>query len=68
MKVKQLIEKLKLCDPELMVVVRGYEDGVNEAENAAQVKLRLDVNTEWYYGTHEVADEDLFDCEAIFIN
>jgi hypothetical protein len=70
MKVKELIEKLKSCDPELMVVVRGYEDGVNEAENAAQVKIKLYKNPEWYYGTHEVTDgdEDPFDCEAFHIN
>jgi hypothetical protein len=70
MKVKELIEKLKSCDPELMVVVNGYEGGVNEAENAAQVKIRSNVNTKWYYGAHEVTDgdEDPFDCEAFHIN
>ena len=30
MKVKELIEKLSQLDPELMVVVRGYEGGVDE--------------------------------------
>ena len=59
MKVKELIEKLKSCDPELMVVVNGYEGGVNEAENAAQVKIKLDKNPEWYYGTHEDAASEL---------
>jgi hypothetical protein len=69
MTVGQLIEKLQACDPELMVVVNGYEGGVNEAENAAQVKIRSNVNTKWYYGTHDViCNEDPFDCEAFHIN
>ena len=29
MKVKELIEKLSQLDPELMVVVRGYEGGMD---------------------------------------
>lgn len=71
MNVKELIEKLQGYDPELMVIIRGYEDGVNEAEYAAQVKIKLDAFTEWYYGKHEItyaADTDPFDCEAIYIH
>ena len=70
MKVKELIEKLKDYDPELMVIVSGYEGGVNEAENAGQVKIQLNCNKRWWYGKHEVTyrDTDPFDCEAIYIN
>jgi hypothetical protein len=70
MNVKQLIEKLSAYDPETMVIVSGYEGGVNEAEYAGDVKIKLNVNTEWYYGKHEVADRDdeTFDCEAIYIH
>ena len=70
MNVKQLIEKLQGYDPELMVIVSGYEGGVNQAEHAGQVKIKLNTYTEWYYGKHEVTDrdDDLFDCEAIYIH
>ena len=69
MKVKELIEKLQLCDPELMVVVRGYEGGVNEGEYAATVKINLDAHTKWYYDNHEITiDDEPFDCEAIYIH
>jgi len=70
MKVKELIEKLQLCDPSLMVIVSGYEGGVDEAKQAGQVRVKLNAHNEWYYGKHEVADyDDLpFDCEAIYIH
>ena len=54
MKVKELIEQLQALDPELMVVRPGYEGGVTEVEYATGVPLALNVNTEWYYGEHEV--------------
>jgi hypothetical protein len=70
MKVKQLIEKLQSYDPELMVIISGYEGGVDEAHQAGEVKIKLDVHPESYYGDHEVADhdEDPFDCKAIYIH
>jgi hypothetical protein len=53
-----------------MVIVSGYEGGVNEAEHAGQVKIKLNTFTEWYYGKHDVAysHTDPFDCEAIYIH
>ena len=70
MKVKELIKKLESFDPELMVIVSGYEGGVDEVKYAANVKIKLDVHTEWYYGEHEVANrnDDPFDCEVIHIH
>ncbi len=54
MKVKELIEKLSQLDPELMVVVAGYEGGVNEVDKSELCDIELNVNTAWYYGKHEV--------------
>ena len=70
MNVKQLIERLSAYDPETMVIVSGYEGGVNEAKYVGDVKIKLNVYTEWYYGKHEVTDrdDDPFDCEAIYIH
>jgi len=69
MKVKDLIKELQSYDPELMVVIDGYEGGVDEATKAIDVSLKLDVNTEWYYGKHEVVECETMpiDCNAIYI-
>jgi len=62
MKVKELIETLSQLDPELMVVVAGYEGGVDEMDKyeLCDVELcdvELNVNTEWYYGKHEILEK-----------
>jgi hypothetical protein len=54
MKVKELIEKLSQLDPELMVVVSGYEGGVDEVDSCGLSEIELNVNTQWYYGKHEL--------------
>lgn len=54
MKVKELIEVLSQLDPELMVVVAGYEGGVNEVDKSELCDIELNVNTAWYYGKHEI--------------
>jgi len=54
MRVKELIEVLSQLDPELMVVVHGYEGGVNEVDRCRECDIELNVNTAWYYGKHEI--------------
>ena len=54
MKVKELIEVLSQLDPELLVVVHGYEGGVNEVDRCDVYDIELNVNTAWYYGKHEI--------------
>ena len=56
MKVKELIEKLSQLDPELMVVVAGYEGGVDEMDKFELCNIELNVNTQWYYGKHEILE------------
>jgi hypothetical protein len=53
MKVKWLIEELQKCDPDMMVVVSGYEGGVDELSKIKRIDVALNVNTDWYYGKHE---------------
>ena len=53
MKVKELVEKLQALDPELLVVVDGYEGGVKEASYVELEAIALNVHKEWYYGEHE---------------
>jgi hypothetical protein len=57
MKVKELIELLSQMDPELMVVVAGYEGGVDEMDKYELCDVELNVNTEWYYGKHEILEK-----------
>ena len=61
MTVQELIDALSKLPPDHMVVVNGYEGGVNEISDVVQCKLDLNVNTKWYYGKHEThrrADSD----------
>lgn len=58
MKVKELIELLSQLDPELMVVVAGYEGGVDEIKKYKLCNIELNVNDDWYYGKHEVLYKD----------
>lgn len=39
MKVKELIQKLSQCDPEMRVVVDGYEQGFDEPDNVRYVNM-----------------------------
>ena len=57
MKVKELIEVLSQLDSELMVVVAGYEGGVNEVDKYELCDIELNINDEWYYGKHEMLAE-----------
>jgi hypothetical protein len=58
MNVGQLIEELKHLDPNLMVVVRGYEGGVNEVVSHTVCNIAIDANkNESYYGRHEVMNK-----------
>lgn len=53
MKVRELIDVLKNHDPEMRVVVRGYEAGYDDVGRTIEVKLCLNVHKEWYYGRHD---------------
>ena len=54
MKVKELIEQLQALNPELEVMRDGYEGGVENVTMIEVLKVALNVNDLWYYGSHEV--------------
>ena len=56
MKIKQLIEELSEFDPDMDVILRGYEGGYYEPNAVVQHRVVTNVHNEWYYGPHE--DED----------
>lgn len=53
MKVEDLIKKLQKFDPELSIVVDGYEGGVTEKVIVKETFSELNVNDKWYLGEHE---------------
>ena len=65
MKVKDLIAFLSQMPADVNVVVKGYEGGVDDVVNVKLVKIKKDVNSEWYYGRHEIDKEG--DGQAVFI-
>lgn len=38
------------------VVVKGYEEGVDDVVDVNLIRIHRDVNKEWYYGKHEIDD------------
>lgn len=53
MRVSDLISKLLKFDPNMMVVIPGYEGGVTEVNGLKEIKVQLNVNKEWWNGEHE---------------
>lgn len=53
MTVRELIEKLQTLDADAMVVVDGYESGVDELQRVEVTDIALNYNKQWYYGQHE---------------
>ena len=57
MTVKELIEQLQQLDPEIHVFVRGYEGGYCDVGISNIKDIVLNVNTAWYYGPHDDAED-----------
>ena len=53
MRVKELIAALSAFDPELEVMVDGYEGGVGDPRYPSLLGIDRDVNGKWFYGPHE---------------
>lgn len=65
MQVKELIHLLQQHDPEAMVVVDGYEGGLDEPYPPVEVKIRLNINPEDYYGSHERVQNEESDVQGV---
>ncbi len=60
MRVFDLIELLQNFDPELQVLVRGYEGGYDTVDGVVEPRTFVEgVNCAWYYGPHELDDKFL---------
>jgi hypothetical protein len=47
------------------VVVKGYEEGVDDVVDVKLVQIRRNVHKEWYYGRHAI--DDIGEVQAVFI-
>jgi hypothetical protein len=54
MTVKELMEMLKYTNPDSLVLIPGYEGGYRTLSEVRPVLAELNVNSEWYYGPHEL--------------
>lgn len=66
-KVKELIAKLQTLDPEMLVVVDGYEGGVETLNEVRVTTVALNYNTESYYGPHEYYHESMVDVDPVVV-
>ncbi len=58
MLVKELIEKLKELNPDDELFTHGYEGGYHDLTTVShQLTMTLKVNTEPYYGPHEITSD-----------
>ena len=69
MTIAELIQKLSEYDPNLPVVIKGYEGGYNDLTITEEICLELNVNTKNWYGAHEkISDNAASDkqtCKAL---
>jgi len=65
MKLKDLLVLLSQLPPDVEVVVKGYEGGLDDVIDVKLVKIKRNVNSDWYYGRHETDDDG--DTLAVFI-
>jgi hypothetical protein len=56
--VKDLIEYLQTLEQDRLVLTNGYEGGYNNIDTAQEINVLLNVNTIWYYGPHDEAEDD----------
>ena len=66
--VAELIEELRKLPAEMRVMVRGYEGGYHDCQTPAIEPIKLNVNSEWYYGPHDTpSDHESSDVKAAIL-
>lgn len=53
----ELIDYLHTVPSDTIVSVHGYEGGIQDTRSSRFLRVALNVNTEWYYGPHELYDD-----------
>ncbi len=65
MRVHELIALLSKMPADADVVVKGYEEGVDDVIDVKLVQIRRDVYKQWYYGKHVI--DSTGDVQAAFV-
>lgn len=64
MTVQELIDALGKLDPDMLVMMPGYEGGYVTVESIELFPVKLFVNKAWWYGPHAICEEKDEDCVA----
>jgi len=67
MTVKQLKKLLDKHPDDMRCISQGYEGGHSDVGEPKQIFIKLNVNSAWYYGSHEEVDKDKSDETALNI-
>jgi len=59
MKVRELVQKLLKCDQDNMVVVDGYEGGVDELCDVIETKIKKNAFFEGYFVCHDLSSKGI---------
>lgn len=63
----ELIEELKSIQPDMKIVIRGYEDGYNDILELKTVKIKHVTDSHWYDGEYDDStDENAIDAVDLF--
>ena len=62
----ELIEMMSEYPEDTMVVIQGYEGGLEDITEVEKIKLKLNYNTSWYYGPHKADNNG--DTDAIYLH
>lgn len=72
MTVRELIARLQEFNPDTLVVVRGYEKGLDDIKDVHEIELCPKINeTAWYFGKYDIVmsyDTDTERTDAVYIN
>jgi hypothetical protein len=55
--VKDLREMLEGRPDDMRIVVRGYEGGFKDIDVPEEIKIKLNVNKQWWYGPHDIVED-----------
>lgn len=50
MTISELIHQFQTLNPEMKIVIRGYEDGYNDILTVRTVKIKPVIDAYWYLG------------------
>jgi hypothetical protein len=56
--VAELIEELRKYPPDTRVMADGYEGGLCDCRSPELLRVKLNVNLDWYKGPHENVTDD----------